>query len=1244
MEKPISTEDIFLDLMREETGSQSLSLEDAMEIPLAKTLLRTIRRNSEAEQASGGQTKMVASAATATTFSDPSVLFRTAIQDTFDVGELKVTDTERAALAAASDLVMIAGQRRLRLSDARRAEILESTIGTGPYTNILQQTVADDTKQQADIGQDPIRLPSAWLRCFLSGDFSDLDNAPLKELKAALEARRRLRLVKNLPAKVPPIDDIDRRVELAELLEPLRLLIGAEGGWDGSPRRDRFVGREDELKKLRAFVDELSSKSYLEAATRFLSNVTQTITGGEGPGIMAIAARGGLGKSTLLAKFVLDHALGQERPFPFAYLDFDRAGLDPGRPAQLLIEIARQVGLQFPKARGDLNRLADYIRAQFVGTTPAITDDILDPFARFVEIVRENATFGERAFLLVFDTMELVQWDSIAMDKLASLLNEFRLKGLNELKVVVSGRADVPELRGSRGVSIAKNNMELKPLQVQEARQLAGALGRTAIGEEWSSSWSDAISGKKKEEVRREPLAVRVAVDLITRARPEERSNLVKEISTSDLGTNEDFVARLYFKRVVNHVRDPLAQRLAWPGLVVRRVTVEIIKELLAPICDILPDQADYAFKALEQEVWIVTREGDGLKHRQDLRARTLPLMRNAEPRKFEEIARRAVDYFARHRARSAEDHAEWIYHRLLNGESVRQVAPDWQDDLLPLLARAAEDFPPRAPAASYLASRTAQSRLSPSRIRDLQANDALYHLSRTSAGTFALDDFSFDRVAQDVSKRTKLDAELDPSLNEWARALWIKTGAWQRIARQSIRRDASKHQLLRVHFFWAARVATTLSNQDRDRLVEECIELRSEYRETVGVRSAVQLMALARTAGSEAFLGLDQEIADMLSRTKPNPAPFTQAALRTAIVLGEVSRKPALELWLASRRRGSSDRVQSPSISLAEMKVLAKLSPTAEDYFYRLTKEFGESPARFTDSEPVGMADRMLDEMVHESDRPANERAQALSRLFACREEDWIVPLAYAAERAYGSRLSRTLSRHLDYCERGNLDKRSVDSRSDMVANMRNADEAGDLAGFTNLLVRECDPNLRESKDLRFLLDCRDAWRRAIGNVIGSDEMQVRDYTSVDIAEDGKASVSSRMSLPTERPPAPRPIINLDDPQKGRWGGQSARDGRSVRVVIDSVEGDIFYFSVIVESTDRTPLAAPVIFHLHDTFPRSVITIRRIENQQAILREWNAYGVFTIGVQVKNAAGQWMSLEIDLANAPGLPKRFLAR
>ena len=267
---------------------------------------------------------------------------------------------------------------------------------------------------------------------------------------------------------------------------------------------------------MRAFVDELSSESGLEALTRLSARASSALAGSKMTDLMTLTAQGGLGKSTLLAKFVLDHAQAQNRPFPFAYLDFDHAGIDPERPRQLLIEIARQVGLQFPAAQDRLQRLADDIRAErvrsstYAAAQPA--SEIQDVFARFAEILHDRVTFRDRAFLLVLDTLEIVQWNGAAMERLAGLVDEFRRKGLDELRIVASGRADVPELRRAGGPRV--EHIELKSLLVKEARQMAQMLGQSAIADQWKASWSVALVGTSADpDIRREPLTVRVAVN-----------------------------------------------------------------------------------------------------------------------------------------------------------------------------------------------------------------------------------------------------------------------------------------------------------------------------------------------------------------------------------------------------------------------------------------------------------------------------------------------------------------------------------------------------------------------------------------------------------------------------------------------------------------------------------------------------------------------------------------------------------
>ncbi len=393
-----------------------------------------------------------------------------------------------------------------------------------------------------------------------------------------------------------------------------------------------------ELKRLRAFVDELASKGWFEAISRMATKAVRAVTGTTAPGLMTIKARGGMGKSTLLAKFVLDHALGQTRPFPFAYLDFDRACIDPEQPRQLLIEIARQVRLQFPRASDDLNRLIADLRAESVELLSASSSQgkgLENPASRFVKIVRKHATQeGNRAFLLVFDTLEMVQWDTAAMQKLGSFVTDLRQKGFDELKVVASGRADIQAL----GAKVPSVTLRLNPLSVTDARNLATRLGAGEPGTAWKSSWSAALVGTTEQEARREPLAVRVAVDLLTRAKETDRDALAERIRTAGPEADEDFVAWIYEKRIVDHVRDPLARKLAWPGLIIRRVTVEIIRDVLADLCEIDPKDADRAFAALGKEGWMVTREGDALRHIPDLRARMLPLMREHDEAKFDQV------------------------------------------------------------------------------------------------------------------------------------------------------------------------------------------------------------------------------------------------------------------------------------------------------------------------------------------------------------------------------------------------------------------------------------------------------------------------------------------------------------------------------------------------------------------------------------------------------------------------------
>jgi hypothetical protein len=93
---------------------------------------------------------------------------------------------------------------------------------------------------------------------------------------------------------------------------------------------------------------------------------------------------------------------------------------------------------------------------------------------------------------------------------------------------------------------------------------------------------------------------------------------------------------------------------------------------------------------------------------------------------------------------------------------------------------------------------------------------------------------------------------------------------------------------------------------------------------------------------------------------------------------------------------------------------------------------------------------------------------------------------------------------------------------------------------------------------------------------------------------------------------------------------------------VLGDVFPDYFYFNLIVRSLDGSPLRPPVVFHLHESYRRPVIQIRAIrDDNTARLEDVTAVGVSTFGVQVLDPAGNWTSLELNLARFGTIPDRF---
>jgi hypothetical protein len=116
--------------------------------------------------------------------------------------------------------------------------------------------------------------------------------------------------------------------------------------------------------------------------------------------------------------------------------------------------------------------------------------------------------------------------------------------------------------------------------------------------------------------------------------------------------------------------------------------------------------------------------------------------------------------------------------------------------------------------------------------------------------------------------------------------------------------------------------------------------------------------------------------------------------------------------------------------------------------------------------------------------------------------------------------------------------------------------------------------------------------------------------------------------------------IVDKDDPEKGKWGGLSERNGRILTATVRPAFGgdDWFQIDLRVAATDpnQRTLTGPVEFHLHPTLYPNTQTVVATDNVAKL--GVIAYGAFTVGALADNGDTR---LELDLSEIDGVPERF---
>ena len=166
--------------------------------------------------------------------------------------------------------------------------------------------------------------------------------------------------------------------------------------------------------------------------------------------------------------------------------------------------------------------------------------------------------------------------------------------------------------------------------------------------------------------VGRNPMCLKLAARLL---RDEGVEKLRETRSTFLVKLKAEKIQALLYGRILSHVHGDDVRKVAYPGVIVRRIAPDVIRDVLAKPCGLelnAQRNEDHIFADLAKEAALVDRDPtDGsLRHRVDVRRAMLAdLTDHVEPEVVQQIDRAAVAFYEPQSGAVAR--GEEIYHRL---------------------------------------------------------------------------------------------------------------------------------------------------------------------------------------------------------------------------------------------------------------------------------------------------------------------------------------------------------------------------------------------------------------------------------------------------------------------------------------------------------------------------------------------------------------------------------------------------
>jgi hypothetical protein len=450
-----------------------------------------------------------------------------------------------------------------------------------------------------------------------------------------------------------------------------------------------FAGRREEYNKLKSYVDWLPPSGIKENLVSGFRNLINW----HDKKPMLITGIGGIGKSTLISKFILDHVSVRknEQKLPFIYIDFDLIGFSISEPLNIFIEALRQLSLQFPHNRKVFQRVSEYISANISRGTSIVMSSsegsrsiMLDEIKSFLPNFESDLNTIKTPILVVFDSFEELQYRANRTE----LLNFFTTirqvaEHLPRIRPVFIGRAKIDENR----VNTTFEEVELTDFDVESANAILQMYG--IEDQDQRRQIFKSFGGN--------PLTLQLAANIVL----HQNMDAIK-VKTKNLFTRveESKIQEQLVSRMLDHIHDAKARKISMPGMMVRKINPQVIKYVLAEPCKLgtIDDvEATAIFFSLEKEAFLLAKQHHHKEFafRQDLRMACEKMILQKYPEQVAQIHAKAIEYYANETA--PENVAEYYFHWLKSGNDPNQLAKETYLDIRMYLENSIQELPDAA-------------------------------------------------------------------------------------------------------------------------------------------------------------------------------------------------------------------------------------------------------------------------------------------------------------------------------------------------------------------------------------------------------------------------------------------------------------------------------------------------------------------------------------------------------------------